>query len=313
MLGIAVDGVGSRLRVRRRTGRDHAGWTRRRGRSSVYARGVDDDDLDTPNVAAFGPDGDALRDVLGRGRSARDRADRSGRRDGAVDDRGAELSERLPGDAGRVGARRRGGEGRSAWCACRSSQDGSAGAARGRRRAPRHRRRRHLARGRRQLLGHALPARRPRADRARRHGRRPWSTTISRRTSTRRRTSRGSARRSIAPSSRTSADGSCRSRTSAWPATRSTIRRCRDGSLHRPQRDRDRRRPGDRPRHRRGVPRGGSARVRRRHPRRRIGADARRDRSRPRVDAPGRPVRLRRGEGDGDRGHRALGDGRTRS
>ena len=35
------------------------------------------------------------------------------------------------------------------------------------------------------------------------------------------------------------------------------------------QRDRHRRRPGDRSRHRRGVPRGRSARVRRRHPRRR--------------------------------------------
>ena len=39
----------------------------------------------------------------------------------------------------------------------------------------------------------------------------------------------------------------------------------------------------------------------------------RRDRSRPRDDAPGRPVRLRRGEGDGDRGHRAPGDACTRS
>ena len=300
----------ARLRVRCRTGRDHADGpddgreervrTRRRRRRPGHAE-----------RRRVRPGRRALRDVLGRGRSPRDRADRAGRCDGTVDDRGAELSERLPGHAGRLGARGRRGQGRAGG-ACADPRGRFGRFPRGRCRAPRHRRRRDLARGRRQLLGHALPPRRPRADRTRRRGRdrrRRPSRVAPRRADEHR---VGRRERSIAPSSRTSADGPCRSRTSTWPATRSTTRRCRDGSLHRPQRDRDRRRPGDRARHRRGVPGGGSARVRRRHPRRRSGADARRDRPRPRIDAPGRPVRLRGGEGDGDRGHRAPGDASTR-
>ena len=96
MLGIAVDGAGRVYACDAGNGEitrmDPATGARRASTPEASTTRT----WTTPNVAAFGPDGDALRDVLGRGRPPRDRADRAGRWHGrAVDDGGAELSERL--------------------------------------------------------------------------------------------------------------------------------------------------------------------------------------------------------------------------
>ena len=56
MLGIAVDGAGRVYACDAGRG-EITRMDPTTGARSVYARGVDDDDLDTPNVAAFGPDG----------------------------------------------------------------------------------------------------------------------------------------------------------------------------------------------------------------------------------------------------------------
>jgi sugar lactone lactonase YvrE len=56
MLGVAVDGDGRVYACD--TGRGEiARWDPAAGEVAVYARGVDGADMDTPNVAAFGPDG----------------------------------------------------------------------------------------------------------------------------------------------------------------------------------------------------------------------------------------------------------------
>jgi gluconolactonase len=56
MLGIAVDGAGRIYACDAGRG-EITRMDPTTGVKSVYARGVDDEDLDTPNVAAFGPDG----------------------------------------------------------------------------------------------------------------------------------------------------------------------------------------------------------------------------------------------------------------
>jgi gluconolactonase len=56
MLGIAVDGHGRVYACDAGRG-EIARWDPSTGDVSIYARGVDGEDMDTPNVAAFGPDG----------------------------------------------------------------------------------------------------------------------------------------------------------------------------------------------------------------------------------------------------------------
>ena len=279
MLGIAVDGAGRVYACDAGRG-EITRMDPRSGAYSVYARGVDDDVLDTPNVAAFGPDGmlyvtcsgedgrpEIVRIIPG-GATERWTTEVSGYPNGClvtadgsalvVVEAKAERVVRVPiladGSAGTFEIVAKFPD---------TDADGISLAADGSY---------WVTLYRPDGLARIAP-----------DGSVAIVVTItSRRVSTRRPTSRGSARRSIAPWWRTSVDGSCRSRTSAWPAIRSITRRFPDGSLHRPQRDRDRRSPRDRPRHRRGVPRGRGARVRRRHPRRWLGTDARRaDRSRP--------------------------------
>ncbi len=108
MLGIAVDGAGRVYACDAGRG-EIARMDPMTGVRSVYARGVDDDDLDTPNVAAFGPDGALYVTCSGED----DRPEIVRIAPGGRTERWTtavpKLSERLPGDAGRVGARRRGG------------------------------------------------------------------------------------------------------------------------------------------------------------------------------------------------------------
>ena len=89
MLGIAVDGAGRVYACDAGRG-EIARMDPMTGVRSVYARGVDDDDLDTPNVAAFGPDG--VLYVTCSGEDDRPEIVRiaPGGADGAVDDGGAE-------------------------------------------------------------------------------------------------------------------------------------------------------------------------------------------------------------------------------
>jgi gluconolactonase len=56
MLGIALDGCGRVYACDAGNG-EIARWDPATGRIATYARGVDGADMDTPNVAAFGPDG----------------------------------------------------------------------------------------------------------------------------------------------------------------------------------------------------------------------------------------------------------------
>ena len=163
-------------------------WTRTRGGWTATT-------WTCPNVAAFGPDGAALRHVLRGGRSPRDRADRAGRR-GRTERWSAAvpaLPERVPGDARRGRARRRGGEGGAhrprpigAGRVSRRSRDD-------RRRSPTRTRTGSRSTptattGSRSIVPTALCASPPTERRS------SWWTTTSRRRSTRPRTSLGSAR-----------------------------------------------------------------------------------------------------------------------
>ena len=124
MLGHRRRRGGSRLRVRRRARARSRGWTRRRGRWTVYARGVDGDDLDTPE----------RRRVRSRRRrsTSRARARTTGprscgsRRGGGGRERWTtavpSVSERVSRDAGRIGASSSSRPRPSASCACRSSR-----------------------------------------------------------------------------------------------------------------------------------------------------------------------------------------------
>ena len=97
MLGLAVDGGGRVYACDTERG-EIARLDPRTGEISVYARGVDGIDLDTPNVMAFGPDGMAY--VTCSGEDDRPEIVRitPGRAHRDLDDRSSGLSEWLSRD-----------------------------------------------------------------------------------------------------------------------------------------------------------------------------------------------------------------------
>ena len=167
MLGVAVDGHGRVYACDAGRG-EIARWDPSTGEVATYARGVDGADMDTPNVAAFGPDGSLYVTCSGEdGRPEILRVSPSGERverwtdavpgypNGALVTPGGDAVIVVEAHAQRL-------------VRVPIAGDGSAGSPSTIARASGHRSRRGGAGCRRRPVGHALPPRRADADRARR-------------------------------------------------------------------------------------------------------------------------------------------------